>query len=286
MRSRCSRVAAAVAVALLVATAASMTSSAKASAAAKAPHRRGLLVSHCRFSHRAPDDPIVHSGMPGMSHLHDFFGNTSTDSDSTAESLLHGATDCRIAGDHAAYWAPTLYANGVAVTPLGMLAYYAAPTSESPQPLPFGLEMVAGAPHVVRFACIAHGMPRAQHTRPPACGPKELLSIAVRFPECWNGVDLDSTDHRSHMAYATNHVCPSSHPVAVPQLTMWMLYPRQLRGTLLTMSSGALDTMHADFYDEWATHDYRALHTYCLTDKRICYKLIGRVLRTLHLAHT
>jgi hypothetical protein len=26
------------------------------------------FVENCAFSHRAPDDPIVHAGMPGMSH--------------------------------------------------------------------------------------------------------------------------------------------------------------------------------------------------------------------------
>ena len=35
----------------------------------------------CGWSHSAPDDPIVHPGTPGRSHLHDFFGNTATDAD-------------------------------------------------------------------------------------------------------------------------------------------------------------------------------------------------------------
>src|SRR5919201_4749448 len=33
----------------------------------------------CGFSHDAPDDPIVHPGQPGASHLHSFIGNTTTD---------------------------------------------------------------------------------------------------------------------------------------------------------------------------------------------------------------
>src|SRR5688572_33250399 len=31
------------------------------------------FVVVCKFSHRAPDDPIVHPGAPGMSHDHTFF---------------------------------------------------------------------------------------------------------------------------------------------------------------------------------------------------------------------
>ena len=50
------------------------------------------FVVKCGFSHTAPNDPIVHPGMTGMSHSHDFFGNRGTDADSTAASLLGGAT--------------------------------------------------------------------------------------------------------------------------------------------------------------------------------------------------
>src|SRR5262245_66061646 len=32
----------------------------------------------CGSSHIAPDDPIVHPNMPGMSHLPQFFGNRTT----------------------------------------------------------------------------------------------------------------------------------------------------------------------------------------------------------------
>ncbi len=235
------------------------------SIATAATKHRGLLVSHCEFSHRASDDPIVHVGMPGMSHSHDFFGNVSTGADSTTTSLQHGATTCHIAGDRAAYWAPTLYANGVAVRPTGMLAYYIAATNAAPKPLPVGLKIVAGGRDVVRYACMAHGMPRAQHMRPTTCHSGEQLSLAVRFPECWDGTDLDSMDHRSHMAYATKGACPRSHPVAVPRVVLWVLYPRQANVATLTLASGGLDTAHADLFNAWVTHDYNALHSYCLT---------------------
>ena len=43
----------------------------------------GQFVVECGYSHSAPDDPIVYPGQPGMSHEHDFFGNVTTDADST-----------------------------------------------------------------------------------------------------------------------------------------------------------------------------------------------------------
>jgi hypothetical protein len=56
------------------------------------------------------------------------------------------------------------------------------------------------------------------------------IMINHRFPTCWDGVNLDSPDHREHMAYPEEGTfesggkCPASHPVRVPQIlleTVW-----------------------------------------------------------------
>ena len=42
------------------------------------------------------------------------------------------------------------------------------------------------------------------------------MRAQVYFPSCWDGVNLDSADHKSHMSYPIGQfnggVCPSSHP--------------------------------------------------------------------------
>jgi len=43
---------------------------------------------------------------------------------------------------------------------------------------------------------------------------------------CWDGVNVDSPDHKSHVAYPAGILgaCPSSHPVEIPQVfieTIW-----------------------------------------------------------------
>lgn len=49
----------------------------------------------------------------------------------------------------------------------------------------------------------------------------------IHFPTCWDGVNLDSPDHKAHVAYPTSGpanflslggTCPSTHPVRIPQL--------------------------------------------------------------------
>ncbi|GAW13721.1 hypothetical protein ANO14919_031100 [Xylariales sp. No.14919] len=50
------------------------------------------------------------------------------------------------------------------------------------------------------------------------------------FPACWDGENLDSPDHQSHMyntvndAFVNSGACPASHPVRVPQVTYETLW--------------------------------------------------------------
>jgi hypothetical protein len=36
---------------------------------------------------------------------------------------------------------------------------------------------------------------------PKNCQPGDELWARIAFPQCWDGVNLDSPDHKSHMAY-------------------------------------------------------------------------------------
>ena len=97
------------------------------------------FVSRCTFSHRAPDDPIVFPGKPGMSHDHSFVGNTTTNASSTLSSLLAGGTTCERPGDTAAYWMPTLSVDGQEVTPTFAQIYYRRRTIRHVEAFPRGL---------------------------------------------------------------------------------------------------------------------------------------------------
>ncbi|MCU1351555.1 MAG: hypothetical protein JWM05_764, partial [Acidimicrobiales bacterium] len=83
-----------------------------------------VFTVDCTYSHRAPDDPIVHPREPGASHEHDFFGNAATRAASTLRTLLRRRTTCEDPSDTAAYWVPTLERRGVPVEPAVLRAYY------------------------------------------------------------------------------------------------------------------------------------------------------------------
>jgi hypothetical protein len=220
------------------------------------PHD-GIFRSTCLPSHMAMDDPIVHPGMPGASHEHEFFGNATTDANSTYASLRGQATSCRIAADTAGYWVPTLLADGQRVVPIKMNAYYLRGRAlRRVVAFPAGLKVVAGdsgatAPQstaVTGWRCA--GIATRLTAMPTPCPAGTDTVLVIRFPQCWNGHDLDSADHRSHLAYQVGGSCPAGYPVRLPQLSLNVHY--RLPGTAgLTLSSGSIYSAHADFFNAW-----------------------------------
>ena len=56
------------------------------------------------------------------------------------------------------------------------------------------------------------------------------MVMSIMFPQCWDGVNLDSPNHKSHMAYGAgwpDKGCPSTHPVPLAQITQNFRYRHQ-----------------------------------------------------------
>jgi len=227
-------------------------------AVAPGPLHDGIFLSVCAPSHTAKDDPIVHPGEAGASHQHEFFGNTTTNADSTYATLRAGETTCRIAADTAAYWVPTLYADGERVAPIRVNAYYLRGRGRGRTvAFPAGLKVIAGdseattaqSTTVTGWKCSGIEV-RALSADPVACPAGRHEVLVIRFPECWNGKDLDSPDHKSHMAYRVGRVCPAGYPIRVPRLSLNIHY--DLAGVDdLTLASGSIHSAHADFFNAW-----------------------------------
>jgi Domain of unknown function (DUF1996) len=253
-------------------------SAASASPAPATPAVRGSFLSVCEFSHRAKDDPIVKMGMPGMSHSHDFAGNKTTNSSSDLTSLRAGKTTCDRSQDTAAYWAPTLSDAGVATAPRVFRAYYrpAIRDQTKVKPFPAGLEMVAGdaaatSPQplgVSAWACSIDG-PEVPVGEVPTCPSGAPLRLRIVFPSCWDGMRLDSPDHKSHMAYPTRQTCPPDHPVAVPELTYSIRY-RVAGGASISLACGNAYCGHADFFNAWKSSTQRRLVRSCIRGGVTC----------------
>lgn len=79
------------------------------------------------------------------------------------------------------------------------------------------------------YTCLQSSMTRGGATTsfPTKPCPAGIM-VSIRFPTCWDGKNVDSPDHQSHVAYPSGSACPSTHPVAVPQVfyeTYWDTKP-------------------------------------------------------------
>jgi hypothetical protein len=153
--------------------------------------------------------------------------------------------------------------NNQPVEPTGTTFYYLGEgvrddVIATTQPLPFGLRIVAGNAKatgpsdntISRWSCLHAGDAGAGHDF-INCPADSMLESYLDFPQCWNGRDLDSPDHKSHMAYPVNGECPASHPVPVPKLRQVLRYPVNGPTAGFRLASGGGFTMHGDFFNAW-----------------------------------
>jgi uncharacterized protein DUF1996 len=275
-----------------------------AAPAAERLHLHGNnFYANCRFSHTNDDDPIVYPGHPGWSHEHTYFGNRSTDASSTVDSLRRAGTTCKPSADKAAYWVPTLFDGQREIRPAKGQFYFNLRGYDRMRAFPAGLRMIAGdaharrpqSPTVAYWACGGAGGVRSAPLRtvPRSCAhvpihvqkgffkpcagcPAQLLrrpahvrtylELHVNFPDCWDGVHLDSPNHKSHMAYSRAYVCPASHPVKVPLIRLMVRYPIA-GGRDVHLSSGGQLTAHADFVNAWDEQFLIRLVDRCFHDR-------------------
>ena len=227
------------------------------------------------------DDPIVYPGRAGASHLHTFMGNTTTDADTTLASLQAGNTACLAPGDKSAYWMPTMLNGDEPVLPVGsQVIYYKSGVLDytSVRPFPPGLRFIVGDMHataqqflndpgyVQGWEC-GNSYKNADF---PACPPGAQLNIRLQAPSCWDGLHLDSPDHKRHMAYPVSGRCAASHPVAVPMIEFKMAFPAGNDTSSVRLSSGRGYSFHYDFFNAWDPRTLKALVDHCIVGGLQC----------------
>lgn len=235
------------------------------------------MHANCAVTEHLGDDPIVFPGRPGASHNHTFVGNTATNANSTAATLLTGRTSCQDGADESGYWFPTLYRDGTVVDPAAVTVYYKSGVHDyrTVQPFPTGFRLLVGSmltPDAAHFQgnwqCGGSG-PRQDI--PASCPAGSALIVHLKAPSCWDGLNLDSPDHKAHMAWPVRGACPLDHPVALPMLEIKVSY--QLPGgvtTGLRYSSGASYSFHFDFFGAWQPDRLAYLVRHCINEGRQC----------------
>ncbi|RYN37992.1 hypothetical protein AA0113_g11023 [Alternaria arborescens] len=205
-------------------------------------------------------DPLVTPGQAPSPHLHQILGGNSfnvtmdPEKDMPEESTC---TSCQFSEDFSNYWTAVLYFkarngtykrvpqipnsgfNGVNG---GMTVYYMQDglynfqQTSKVQAFQPGFRMFIGDVNArtkeeaerfrqLTFTCLDNINTRDPQTLDFPTQPcKTGIMTAVRFPTCWDGVNLDSPDHMAHMSYPefgsfeSGGPCPASHPVRMGQL--------------------------------------------------------------------
>ena len=228
----------------------------------------------CNFSHRASDDPIVHPDEPGAAHSHDFFGNVTTNADSTYQSMTlppdppETNTTCTRKEDTAGYWFPTVSwkdQNGThELTPNRTIFYYRAGGKDHTQVKPFAPDLRIITNNRITWYCGIDDNKVGSPDPPTQC-ESGVLGVRIIFPDCVatdaNGEQMtDSEDHKSHMVRSKplsdgTRGCPENY-VPVPTLTINSNFPIPPTTGQVTLSSDHPGdppgtTMHADFWNTW-----------------------------------
>ncbi len=249
------------------------------------------------------DDPIVFPGQPGASHLHIFFGNTSTNAGSTNESLLAAKSSTCAGGiaNLSSYWEPAIVdtITNRGLIPSEQLIYYKTGYNSVPhdqiQVPPNGLRVVAGNKATEsnevspwgqlhhNFECWSDQIPNGrggQIQNIPDCPVGGHIIVILDFPNCWDGVNLDSPDHRSHMAYSGGGACPASHPVAISNHLPEHHVPGDQRAGHQEMATGFRQlrhvqtggySMHGDIWVNWQKDVSEAWTMNCVRINKDCH---------------
>ncbi|MFI7129222.1 DUF1996 domain-containing protein [Nonomuraea sp. NPDC050153] len=211
---------------------------------------RGTFSVDCGRNERRifnSDNVIVAPGVSnGAQHTHDYVGNVSTNNQSTNESLLAASTTCRNGDKSTHYW-PVLRALGQEefdanrrgggldlnvgkiLTPVSVqITFKGNPTGKvvaAPQFLRIitGNARVGGAEPNAGWTCT--GFENRQLTdKYPLCPRGSRLVRVFDFQSCWDGQNVDSANHRTHVTFPqADGSCPQGFQ-PIPALEHRLVY--------------------------------------------------------------
>jgi len=288
---------------------------------------QGVFTLNCVPLTVQRSDPIVQPGV-ASSHVHAVIGGnafTRTMGLMDANKLANQTT-CNKALDHSNYWVPQLYHQRAdkmwEIVPfLGSSVYYQlracdyAPgvkrcnATNLPLAFPDGFRMVAGDPlrrtqndsdtaqRAVHMVCLTFDKTVKQYVataQAPGFPTQHcnMMRAEVYFPSCWDGKNIDSDDHKTHVAYPAigdynTGVCPESHPVAIFSLFVEFFFNTGLFQDINKFAFANGDPTafgyHADFMMGWTDRALlQTAHNDCLGPAN-CPKLgnQGQVVRPL-----
>ncbi|KAJ3789395.1 hypothetical protein GGU10DRAFT_425661 [Lentinula aff. detonsa] len=231
-------------------------------------------------------DPIVSPGEVS-SHVHSVLGGSGFDLNVNT-SILQGSecTSIPVQEDKSNYWFPQLYfqrndGSFTSVSGNAVMYYLFSDTSNSTTAFPNNFRMLSGdttlrtlnassfAQQAITFLCLQFsGTSNRYNELPIGVSCPAGIRSQINFPSCWDGKNIDSEDHKTHVAFLStgpdNGTCDDPQfPVTLPRIFMEVYWITQdfddQRDQALTPSQPFVFAngdptgygYHADFVNGW-----------------------------------
>ncbi|ANS70203.1 secreted protein [Streptomyces lincolnensis] len=217
---------------------------------------RGTFATQCGVNENKlynSDNVIVAPGVDnGAHHTHDYIGNQANDAFASNDDFAAGETSCQNQGDKSSYYWPVLRLQdgteefdaqqqgggaegntGRILTASEVTLEYVGNPGGKVVAMPKFLRIITGDAKAftngtanANAAWSCTGFEDRQLTdKYPVCPEGSSLVRTSKFQSCWDGQNIDSANHRSHVAFAdpATGACPGGFK-AIPQLVQRLVY--------------------------------------------------------------
>ncbi|ALO98134.1 Putative membrane protein [Streptomyces hygroscopicus subsp. limoneus] len=216
---------------------------------------RGTFTSDCGVNAGGlfnSDNVIVAPGVSnGAHHFHDYIGNQGNNAFASDEDLAKAGTSCADQGDKSSYYWPVLRLQngtrerdagapgggtegnaGQIVTPEQVTLTFVGNPRGKVTAMPRLLRIITGDAKAfvngpgnanASWSCTGYEN-RQLKDKYPLCPPGSDVVRTFRFQSCWDGRNIDSANHRTHVAFtAADGSCPAGFE-PIPQLVQRIVY--------------------------------------------------------------
>ncbi|MFE2962095.1 DUF1996 domain-containing protein [Streptomyces sp. NPDC059340] len=218
---------------------------------------RGTFTTACGVNankNHNTDNVIVAPGVTnGAHHLHDYVGNQKVNAFSSNNTFLQGGTSCQNKNDLSSYYWPVVRLQdgsqdfdqnadgggkegnvGKILTPVQAQIKYVGSPASKVVAMPQFLRIITGdaktttnglANANAHWSCTGFENKVQLTSQYPICPQGSNVVRTFAFQSCWDGQNIDSANHRTHVAFAdpASGVCGNGFK-AIPQLTMRLVY--------------------------------------------------------------
>ncbi|MDH6626858.1 hypothetical protein M2271_004681 [Streptomyces sp. LBL] len=216
----------------------------------------GTFTSDCGTNgndNHNTDNVIVAPGVTnGAHHLHDYVGNQNNDAFASDQELAGGTTSCQNQGDKSSYFWPVLRVQdgtqdfdqnndgggkegnvGKILQPAVSELKFVGNAKGDVVAMPSALRIITGdakafvngnANANVNWSCTGFEDKVQLKDQYPICPQGSQVVRTTNFQSCWDGQNIDSANHRTHVAFAQADGTCGNNFKAIPQLQVRLTY--------------------------------------------------------------